>query len=367
MNAESERPAKPTVEFIPLGLRIGAVYAACLLLIAAALAVVGVVLWTLAAIVVPALMGLILCALLMPLCRVLRRHHWPKWAAIAVAWLLVLIVASVLVTLLVQQVIAHMPELSEQASALLKKMETFAGKHPLGLTDTKVTKLGDQAADWLQQHLGDIGLQTWIAGRGALDVITGAAIGAVVSIFLLSDGDRMWQWVVRLFPSAARRRLDAAGRAGWHTLIEFPRVQVMIAVFDAVLIGAGALLLGVPLVLPIATLVFFGALIPIVGAIATGVIAVALALLANGWVNAAVMLGIVLAVNQIESHVVQPVLAGNAFKVHPLVVVLGVLAGISLGGIGGAFFAVPLIATAHAMIVAAKEVEKPRVASADGG
>lgn len=365
MDAGSGETAKPAVEFIPQGLRIGAVYAACLLLIAAALAVVGVVLWALAAIVVPALMGLILCALLLPLCRFLRRHRFPKWAAIAAAWFLVLVVTSVLMAVLVQQVIVHGPELSDQAGALAKKVQRFAGEHPLGLTEAKVTALGDEAGDWLQKHMGDIGLQTWIAGKGALDALTGLAIGAVVSIFLLSDGGGIWDWVVRLFPRAAQRRLDAAGRAGWHTLIEFPRVQVMIAAFDAVLIGLGALLLGVPLVLPITTLVFFGALIPIVGAIAAGAIAVALALLANGWANAAGMLVIVLVVNQIESHVVQPVLAGNAFKVHPLVVVLGVLAGISVAGVVGAFFAVPLIATAHAMIIAARKEGAAPLADAD--
>lgn len=354
MKKQPSTPPDAITASIPRGLRIGAIYAACLLLVAAALAVVGGALWVMADIVIPTAMGLILCAFLMPFCHFLQRHRWPKWLAITVGWLLVASISLILLALMVQQVIAHVPELSKQISALAEKIQLYFGEHPFGLTDAKITELGDQAGTWLEEHWGDIGLHTWIAGKGALRVLTGTTIAAMVSIFFLWDGPRIWAWTVRLFPQAAQARLDAAGCAGWQTLLEFPRVQVAVAAFDAVLIGLAALLLGVPLVLPIATLVFFGALIPIVGAIAAGILAVLLALLAKGWIIASVMLFIVLLVNQIESHVVQPLLAGNAFNVHPLVVVLGVLAGISLGGIAGAFFAVPLIATANAMVLAAR-------------
>lgn len=354
MPQERPDPSRTVVASIPRGLRVGALYASCLLLIAAALTVVGAIAWVLADIVVPFLMGLVLCALLMPFCRFLRRHGWPKWAAILMAWLLVLLVMTILGLLLVQQVIANWSELTDQLNDLFKAAQSVIARHPLGLSDAKVAELGEQTSQWLQEHAQDIGLQTWGAGRGALRVITGAAVAILVSIFMLWDGVRIWNWVVCLFPHAAQARLDAAGRAGWQTLVEFPRVQVLIATFDAVLIGLSALVLGVPLALPVATLVFFGALIPIVGAISVGAIAVGLALMANGWVNAILMLVAVLVVNQLESHVVQPLLAGNAFKVHPMVVVLGVLGGISVAGVIGAFFAVPLIATVNAMIMAAK-------------
>lgn len=355
MSTPPNEQHRPVAASIPRGMRVGALYAACLLVMAAALAVAGVLMVVLADVVIPAMMGLILCALLMPFCRFLLRHHWPRWAAITVAWLLVLLIVAALGSLLVQQVVANWSDLTDQINELFANLQSVADKHLLGLNNANLDELGGEATKWLQEHAQDIGLQTWIAGRGALGVATGSAIAVLVSIFLLWDGSRIWRWVVNLFPHAARPRLDAAGRAGWKTLVEFPRVQVLIAAFDAVLIGVGVLILGVPLALPVATLVFFGALIPIVGAIATGAIAVALALLANGWINAVLMLVVVLAVNQIESHVVQPLLAGNAFKVHPLVVVLGVVGGISVGGIVGAFFAVPLIATVNAMVVAASQ------------
>lgn len=354
MPSDPSTPPEPAVASIPHGLRVGALYAGCLLVITAAVAVVGVLVWYLAAIVVPALLGLLLCALLMPFCRMLLRHHWPRWAAIAVAWLLILVLIAALATLVVQQTVANWDELAKQIDALFVAIQSAVDKHPMGFNKTRVGELGEQISEWLQEHAQDIGLQTWIAGMGAVRIITGSVIAVLVSIFLLLDGANIWNWIVRLFPRAAQPRLDAAGHAGWHVLVEFPRVQVMVAAFDAVLIGLGALIIGIPLALPVATLVFFGALIPIVGAIATGLVAVLLALLAKGWGSAAFMLVVVLVVNQVESHILQPLLAGNAFRIHPLVVVLAVVAGISIGGVAGAFFAVPLVATASAMVTAAK-------------
>lgn len=348
----THRPAS-VMQSIPRGLRIGAVFAACLLLIAAAFSVAGVLVWLLADIVVPFLLGLVLCALLLPFCRFLLRHGWPRWAAITVAWLLVLVGILVLGFLLVNQVIANWPELTDQLNELLAAAQSRLAKRPFGLSETQVKNLASRFSQWLQDHAQDIGLQTWIAGRGALRILTGTAIAILVSIFMLWDGASIWRWVVHIFPRAAQGRIDAAGRAGWHTLVEFPRVQVLVAAFDAVLIGLGTLILGVPLALPVATLVFFGALVPIVGAVIAGSLAVALALIAKGWGSGVIMLVIVLLVNQAESHIVQPLLAGSAFRVHPMVVVLGVLAGLAVAGIAGAFFAVPLIASVNAMIVAA--------------
>jgi predicted PurR-regulated permease PerM len=159
--------------------------------------------------------------------------------------------------------------------------------------------------------------------------------------------------VVRIFPRRARSRIDTAGHAGWRTLTSFIRVQLVVAATDAVGIGVGAWLLGVPLAVPIAVIVFFGAFVPVVGAIVGGVLAVGIALVFTGWVQALVMLGIVLLVQQVESHVLHPLLTGSAVKVHPLGVVLGVVSGTALAGVPGAFFAVPFIATVNSMIVAA--------------
>ena len=156
--------------------------------------------------------------------------------------------------------------------------------------------------------------------------------------------------MVRLFPKKARLAVDGSGIAGWVTLTTFVKVQIFVAAVDAVGIGLFAFFLGLPLVIPIAVAVFLGSFIPVVGAVLTGIIAVFVALVYNGPIAALIMLGGVLLVQQLEGHVLQPLVMGTAVKVHPLAVVLAVAGGGFLAGIPGALFAVPLVATVNVMI-----------------
>ena len=169
-------------------------------------------------------------------------------------------------------------------------------------------------------------------------------------IFLLYDGKNIWKWFTKLIPRTSRQKFDEAGHKGWRTLTGFVKSQVMVAGVDALGIGLGALLLGVPLAIPIALIVFLGSFIPIVGAIITGMIAVSLALIFNGWLIALIMLGVVLLVQFFEGHVLQPFLIGKAVKVHPLAIVFAVAAGSLLAGIPGALFAVPVVAVLNVML-----------------
>ena len=152
-----------------------------------------------------------------------------------------------------------------------------------------------------------------------------------------------------LFPRGSRNRVDGAGLRGWHTLISYVRATLAVAFVDAVGVGIGAAVLGVPLALPLAVIVFIGAFIPIVGALISGLVAVLVALVAKGPVTALFLLLVVLAVQQIEGHVLQPFLMGRAVKVHPLAVVLAIATGSLLAGIIGALVAVPLVAVANSM------------------
>ena len=170
------------------------------------------------------------------------------------------------------------------------------------------------------------------------------------TLFILIDGKGIWAWIVRIFPRRARTALDGAGKAGWLTLQNFIKVQILVATIDAIGIGAGAAILQLPLAIPIAVLVFLGSFIPVIGAVATGALAVFIALVYNGWVVALIMLGIVLLVQQIEGHVLQPLVMGTAVKVHPLAVVLAVAGGSVVAGIPGALFAVPIVAVLNVMI-----------------
>jgi predicted PurR-regulated permease PerM len=181
-------------------------------------------------------------------------------------------------------------------------------------------------------------------------ILAGLLLTLFAALFILIDGRGIWGWIVRIFPYRARNAVHGAGVAGWNTLQNFVKVQILVAAIDAIGIGVGAAIIGVPLAIPIGVLVFLGSFVPIVGAVITGALAVFIALVYLGPIPALWMLGVVLLVQQIEGHVLQPLIMGTAVKVHPLAVVLAVGTGGFVGGIPGAFFAVPFVATANTMV-----------------
>ncbi len=179
--------------------------------------------------------------------------------------------------------------------------------------------------------------------------IAGFFIAMFTLFFFLHDGARIWAWVVRLFPGAARGKVHSSGIVAWGQLSAFTRATVLVAAADAIGIGLVAAVLGVPFASGVAILVFFGAFIPVIGAAISGAVPVLLALVALGPVKALIMLAGVIAVQQIESHLLQPLLLGRAVKVHPLSVILAIAAGVVLAGIVGALIAVPTVAVLNAV------------------
>lgn len=349
------RSSDPADEAVPHGLRIGAAFTWRLLVIAAALAGIGFLAHLLAEIVIPFLIGIIVAALLVPLSDVLQRHGWPKWLAILVALLIGIAVVVGLLLLVTERVVTALPVLEKQIGALGNSLNRLLATHPFGLTPEKINGYVSDIVQWLQNNASQIALRAANVGKRVVGLLEGIFIIIFVTLFAMIDGAGVWAWTTRLFPRRARARIDFAGRAGWRTLKEFVRIQIFVAALEAVAIGSGAWIIGVPLATPIAAIVFFGALVPIIGSIVAGAVAVLIALLFNGWINALIMFGIVLLVNQIEGNVLHPLITGGAVKVHPLGIVLGVMAGAAIGGIAGAFFAVPVIATANSMIHAAAD------------
>jgi len=345
----------PANDAIPLGLRIGAAFAWRLLVIAAAIGGVLALAWVLSDVVVPFLIGVILAALLVPLSSFLQRHRCPKWLAIIIAWIVLLGVIAGLTSLVTERVLNEIPTLQKQIADVGNQLKSLLATHPFGLDAAKVSRYMTELGQWLQAHASDVGLRAAAAGLRIVHMLEGIFIMIFVILFAMIDGAEIWAWVTRLFPRRARARLDFAGHAGWITLTAFARVQIFVAAIDAVGIGVGAWLLGVPLATPIAVIVFFGALVPILGSIVAGAAAVLIAFLFNGLDHALIMLGVVLLVNQLEGNVLHPFLTGGVVKVHPLGVVIGVIAGAAVGGVAGAFLAVPIIATANAMLNAAAD------------
>ncbi|WP_058725201.1 AI-2E family transporter [Curtobacterium luteum] len=336
-------------------LRTGAVFAGRVLVIAAA---VGLAVWiaaTLANVVVPLLIGIVVAALLVPLSNLLQGHGVPKWLAIVTALLSVVVGAALLVFLVVWRVSDQLPGLESRTVALIGSVQDLLRHPPLGLPAVDLDTLSTDARDFIAQHSAELREGVVVAGATLVHLGEGLFIVTFTVIFALTGGRRMWEWVVSLFPRGAQHRLGVAGEAGWTTLTHFIRVQVVIAATDAIGIALGAFFLGVPLAGPIGVVVFVGAFIPVVGAFAAGAVAVLLALLFKGWVIALVMLAVVVLVQQLEGQVLHPFLTGSVVAVHPLAVLLAVIAGTTVGGIAGGFFAVPLAATANAMIRAARQ------------
>lgn len=346
-SVESEEELAQT---LPRGVRLGAAWSWRLLLIGALIAVLIFLVVQLRLIVIPVLVAVLLSALLMPVVNFLVKHRWPRGLSIAVAMLGTLALVSGLMTLVIMQIARSSSSLSARAVESFESIKDALLNSPLQLTETQIN-------DYLQQLLTAIQQDSQVFISGALSFgsslghfVAGMLITLFATLFMLIDGKGIWGWVVRIFPRRARVAVDGAGNVGWATLGNFVKVQILVASIDAVGIGLGAALLGVPLAIPIAVLVFLGSFIPIVGAVATGAVAVALALVYNGWPIALAMLGVVLLVQQIEGHVLQPLIMGTAVKVHPLAVVLVVAAGSMLAGIPGALFAVPVVAVLNVMV-----------------
>ncbi|MBC7443818.1 MAG: AI-2E family transporter [Ramlibacter sp.] len=337
-------------ENLPAGLRLAAAWSWRLLALTGAIAVFIFLVIQLRLIVIPVLVAVLVSALLVPVVSFLVRHRWPKGLAVAAALLGTLAIVAGLITLAVTQIAIGTVGLNDRLAASYESLKAVLLASPLQLTEPELNA-------FLQSVWKAVQADSQVFVTGALSVgsslghlLTGLLLALFSLLFILIDGRGIWRWIVRIFPQRARAAVNGAGTAGWTTLGNFARVQILVASIDAVGIGAGAALLGVPLAVPIGVLVFLGSFIPIVGAVATGAVAVIIALIFNDWVIALLMLGVVLLVQQVEGHVLQPLIMGTAVQVHPLGVVLAVAAGALLAGIPGALFAVPVAAVLNVMI-----------------
>jgi len=332
-------------------MRIAAAWSWRLLLVGGVLAVVVFLIIQLRLIVIPMLVAVLLGALLVPFSQFLQRHRWPKWLAVTVALLSALVVVGGLLTLGITFIVRGSGDLAAQSLVAWDEFRAWLLAGPMHITEAQLNDFVEQAVASVQQDSGILLSGALSVGSSLGHFLAGMLLTLFATLFILIDGRGIWRWIVGVFPRRARAAVDGAGTAGWATLQNFVKVQILVATIDAIGIGLGAFFLGVPLAIPIAILVFLGSFIPIVGAVVTGALAVFVALIYNGPVIALIMLGIVLLVQQVEGHVLQPLIMGTAVKVHPLGVVIAVATGSLLAGIPGALFAVPVAAVLNVMIV----------------
>lgn len=348
--SDSSRDVARGEDGVAAGVRIAGAWFRRLLAILALIAVFVFIVIQLRLLVIPVLVAVLLAALLVPFKNLLVRKGVPRALAIAAAELGVIIVVTGLVFLVVTQIRAGFGDLQQQTIASFGELKQFLLNSPLQITEAQFTTYLNQLFDGLQGQSSTIFSGALAVGSTVGEFVVGLVLALFTTLFILIDGERIWAWIVRLFPRRARAALNGAGEAGWLTLQNFIKIQILVATVDAIGIGVGAAILQLPLAFPIAVLVFLGSFIPIIGAVLTGAVAVFIALVYNGWVVALIMLGIVLLVQQVEGHVLQPLIMGAAVKVHPLAVVLAVAGGSMLAGIPGALFAVPVVAVANVMI-----------------
>lgn len=329
---------------VPRGLKVATAYAWRFLVLAAVIAVLVWIVIQLRLLIIPLLAAILITALVWPLFSWLLQRRLPRWLALILTLLLTIAVVVGLLWIAIWQITQDAASVRDRTVQGIAQFRDYLIEGPLHLT-------GGQIDDAVRQAFGILQEQAQLLLSGALaigstlgHVATGILLTLFILICTLADGGGIWRWTVRLFPVRARSAVDGAGRAGWRTVINFARTQLLVATIDAIGIGVGAALLGVPLAAPIGVLVFLGAFVPFVGAVLTGALAVFLALVYNGPWIALWMLVIVLGVQQLEAHVLQPLLMGSAVKVHPLAVVLAVAGGAMVAGIAGAVFAVPLAA-----------------------
>jgi predicted PurR-regulated permease PerM len=354
MNGSSEPPGPPTgrdvAGLVPTGLRVSAALAWRFIVVIAALYVIVWLAGYFSHLLVPVAIALLLAALMAP--GVDRLVAWgaPRWAAAVIVMIGGIALLGGLLTFVIITFVNGLPDLQAQVLTSLDQIRDWLTDGPLHLRAEQIQTLIDDAIGALQDNQAAITQGAITTATTIGEVLTGFLLTVFILIFFLYDGPGIWRFATRGVPGRVRERVDVAGRRGFAALVSYVRATAAVALVDAVGIGIGLAIVGVPLVIPLSALVFLSAFVPIIGAVIAGTVAVLVALVTTNVLAALVVLAVVIGVNQLESHILQPLLLGRAVRLHPLAVVLAIAAGLITAGIAGALLAVPLLAVLNASI-----------------
>lgn len=331
---------------VPPGIRVAADWSWRLLLIGAFVYLLSMALRTVSEIIVPVAIALLLTALLRPVATWLQ-HRMKPGAAAGLTLLGTIVVISALFTLVGSQFSSGFSDLTSQVSTGLETVRDWV-RTTFRITDAQFNTYFDTIRKQVSSS-GNLSDTATSLGLTATHFVAGLFIALFSLFFFLYEGPRIWTWVVGLFPRTTRTRIHSSGVIAWGQMSAFVRATLIVALVDAIGIGVGAAILKVPFAFAIGVLVFLFAFIPIVGALLSGAVAVLLALVSHGPAIALIMLAVVIGVQQLEAHVLQPFLLGKAVSVHPLAVILAIAAGSVIAGIVGALVAVPFAAVINAV------------------
>ncbi|MEV7679543.1 AI-2E family transporter [Streptomyces sp. NPDC088341] len=343
--------AKPDpVSAIPWGMRVAGEAAWRLLVLAGTVWVLMRVISAVQLVVMAFVAALLITALLQPTVAWLRRLGVPRAVATALTAIAGFVLMGLVGWFVVWQVVENIDDLSNRVTDGIEELKRWLLNSPFHVTEDQINDIAKSLSDAIGSNTEEITSAGLQGVTVIVELLTGIFLAMFSTLFLLYDGKKVWQWSLKLVPAQAREGVAGAGPRAWHTLTAYVRGTVIVAMIDALFIGLGLYFLEVPLAVPLAVIIFLGAFIPLVGAVISGALAVVVALVTQDVFTALMVLLIVLGVQQIEGHVLQPFILGRAVRVHPLAVVLAVAAGGLVAGIAGAVVAVPLVAVTNTVV-----------------
>jgi predicted PurR-regulated permease PerM len=344
--AGADGPADSSTDpaLVPRWLRVAAAWVWRIVLIAAAIVGLLWVLGKILLVVVPLTIALLLTALLSPVVGWLRRHRFPRSLGTAVVLISGIAVVAGTLTLVINEFVAGWPDLSNKSGEALKKIQSWLEHGPAHLTEKQISDFLASVQQWLADNKGLLTSSAISTANSVLHILAGMFLVLFATFFFLRDGRKISRFLLGAMPEHTREEFVSAADASWNTLVAYVRATVLVAFIDALGIGLALWIFGVEFAFPLAALVFLGAFIPIVGATLSGVVAILVALVTQGPVVALLILAAVVAVQQLEGHVLQPLIMGRAVAIHPLAVIFAIATGVVVGGIFGALVAVPLVA-----------------------
>ncbi|MET9501036.1 AI-2E family transporter [Streptomyces sp. NPDC006622] len=343
-------PRPDPAQVVPWGVRVAAEAGWRLLVLAGTVWVLMKVISAVQLVVLAFVVSLLLTALLEPTVARLKRLGVPGGPATALTAILGFVVIGLMGWFVTWQVMENIDNLSDQVQDGIDDLRGWLLKSPFHVTDKQINGIAKNLREAIGANTDEITSAGLEGVTVVVEALTGILLAFFSTLFLLYDGKRIWQWTLKLVPAAARPGVAGAGPRAWATLTAYVRGTVIVALIDAIFIGLGIYFLDVPMAVPLAVFIFLFSFIPLVGAVASGALAVVVALVTQGVFTAVMTLAVVLAVQQIEGHILQPFILGRAVRVHPLAVVLAVASGGMVAGIGGAVVAVPLVAVTNTVV-----------------
>lgn len=343
--ARLERASTPTSDRVLSPLARGSLR---FLLIAGAVTVVGYALVHLRLVVVPLIVAILVSTLLVPPTRWLCRRGMPRAPAVLVVLAAALTIFGTAIALIAPAVVSELGTLGERVKEGIDTVTAYVASGPFGLTEDEVDRLVTRVSAQAQGGAGSVAQGVVNASLLAVEVFTGLVLAVVLTFFLVYDGAGVWRWIVGLVPSPRQDDVERFGTQAWTALSGYVRGVAIVALVDALAIGLALVLIGVPLVVPLAVLTFLAAFIPLIGAVVAGSVAALVALVTNGVVAALLVVGAVTLIQQLEGDFLYPVVVGRAISLHAIAILLSVTAGGVLLGVVGAALAVPVAAVVWA-------------------